>query len=200
VRLELQPLATLDGADLERVRLEGCALGAQRGRRMRLEAARVTRCGFAGSKVTELAWMDVACERSDLSLVEWPRARLTRVVVSDCRATGARWVEGELEDVRFVACQLECAVFTGARLRRVTFEKCRLRDADFGGADLAGTVFDACELHGVDLTGAKLAGADVHTSELVEARLEPRDMKGLVVSREQAVALATLMGAVVKEE
>jgi uncharacterized protein YjbI with pentapeptide repeats len=192
-------LDTLEDVDLEGVRLDGCDLAKRHGSRMRLDSVRWIGGALSESKVAELSWLDVECERCDLCLVEWPAAKLTRVVFRDCRATGARWSEAELEDVRFVGCQLECASFAGARFRRVSFEQCRLRDADFGGADLAGTIFGDCELHGVDLLGAKLAGADVHTSSLREVRIDARDMRGLVVSREQAAVLAQLLGLVVRD-
>jgi uncharacterized protein YjbI with pentapeptide repeats len=80
------------------------------------------------------------------------------------------------------------------------FERCRLRDADFGGADLTGTSFVECELHGVDLVGANLNGADVRSSAFRELRLGVRDVRGLIVNREQAAVLAQLFGLVVRDE
>jgi uncharacterized protein YjbI with pentapeptide repeats len=132
-------------------------------------------------------------------MIVWPSAKLTRVEVRGSRMTGAKLVEGSFESVRFIDCHLEYAMFTDTRFRQVTFESCRLEEADFRGADLTGTAFVNCELRGVDLGRAKLQGADVSSSRCDEIRLAANDVRGLVVSREQAVALATLFGLVVRE-
>lgn len=197
--LEAQALETLDDAELERARLDSCALAKERSERVRFEGVHVVGGTMSESRVDALGWMDVRCERCDLSLAEWPSAKLTRVELVDCRATGLKLVDAELEDVRFVGCQLDYAVFSGARFRRVTFEKCRFRDADFGGADLMGTTFAECELASVELSGAKLDGADIRTSTVKDVRLNARDVKGLVVTREQAAVLAQLFGLVVRD-
>jgi hypothetical protein len=57
---ELAPteLATLDGADLERVRVDGCALAKQRGDRVRFEGVRLVGGELSESKVAALAWID----------------------------------------------------------------------------------------------------------------------------------------------
>jgi uncharacterized protein YjbI with pentapeptide repeats len=197
--LELATLERLDGAEVECARLEGVSLAKTSGERATFEGVVIAGGTFAETRVAEMRWMDVRCERCDISLVEWTAAKLTRVELVDCRMSGARWVGAELEDVRFVSCQLDYAIFSGARFRRVAFEKCRLRDADFGGADLTGTIFSETELQSVDFGAAKLEGADVRTSTLRDVRLTSRDVRGLVVTRDQAAVLAQLFGLVVKD-
>ncbi len=178
-------LEALDDAEVEGARVERCELGKARAARARFDGVHVSGGTLSESRVDAMTWMDVVCERCDLSLAEWPEAKLTRVVLRDCRATGMRLVDAEIEDARFVGCQLDYAVFSGARFRRVAFEKCKLTGADFGGADLMGAVFDDCELVSVEFGGAKLEGADVD---------------GLVVTSAQAAVLAKLFGLDVRDE
>jgi uncharacterized protein YjbI with pentapeptide repeats len=198
--LEIRAFTALDaGVIVEQCRVDGWALAASKSEGVRFDAVHLAACALDETKLTNLRWFDVLCERSTLCMVEWRGAKLTRVLVRGCRVTGAKLAEAELDDVRFVDCQVDYASFAGARLRRVAFESCKLREADFTGADLTGTAFVECDLAGADFSGAKLKGADVSTSQMSGVTVGAGDLKGLVVSREQASALAKLFGLVVKD-
>ncbi len=191
--------SSLDGVELEQCRLDTCALSRQAGERVRFDGVHVVGGALSETKLAQLTWLDVVCERCDLSMIDWPRAKLTRVELRGCRVTGARLALAELDDVRLVDCHLDYASFSEARLRQVSFEKCRLKEADFTGADLAGTAFTECAMEGVDLTRAKLHGADVSTSTLGQVRVGAGDVRGLIVNREQAAALSQLFGLVLRD-
>ena len=198
--LEPRVIAKLADADaIDQSRLDGCALAENKAEKVRFDGVRIVGGSMGASKLTHLAWIDVACERCDLSMIVWPGAKLTRVEVRGSRMTGAKIIEGQLESVRFVDCHLDYATFTGTRFRQVTFESCRLEEADFGGADLTGTSFVDCELRGADFGRAKLQGADVSSSRCEDIRIGAGDVRGLVVNREQAAALATIFGLVVRD-
>jgi uncharacterized protein YjbI with pentapeptide repeats len=197
--LEARAIESLDGLDLEACRVEACALAQARAEHVRFDGVHVVGGTLAGAKLTRLTWLDVLCERADLSMVDWPAAKLTRVEIRDCRVTGAKLEESELVDVRFVGCQIDFGSFSGARLRQVSFEGCRLEEADFGGADLGAAAFVDCNLRGIDLTRARLQGVDVSASTLSEVRVGAADVRGLVVNRDQATALAQLFGLVVRD-
>lgn len=198
--LEPRVIAKLAAGDLiEQCRIDGCALAEIVAERVRFDGVRLVGGTLGASKLAHLAWLDVACERCDLSMIVWPGAKLTRIEVRGSRMTGAKLVEGQLESVRFVDCHLDYATFTDTRFRQVSFESCRLEEADFRGADLTGTSFVNCELRGADFGRAKLQGADVSTSRCSDIRIAPGDVRGLVVNREQAAVLATLFGLVVRD-
>jgi uncharacterized protein YjbI with pentapeptide repeats len=198
--MEPMDVAELDALDLDRCRLDACALAKQSGDRIRFDAVRVVGGTMSETKLTRLSWLDVLCERCDLSLIEWPDAQWSRVEFRDCRFAGGKVEGAELDEVRFVECQLDYASFSGTRFRRVAFERCHLREATFALADLAGTAFLECNLLGIDLSGAKLHGADVSTSALSEVRVGASDVRGLVVNREQAAVLSQLFGLVIRDE
>jgi uncharacterized protein YjbI with pentapeptide repeats len=198
--LEPRSIAGLTaGEAIEQCRIDGCALAEVAAERVRFDGVRLVGGTLGASKLTHLRWLDVACERCDLSMIVWQSARLTRVEVRGSRITGAKLVEGELESVRFIDCHLDYATFSGTRFRQVSFESCRLEEADFRGADLTGTSFVNCELRGADFGRAKLQGADVSTSRLNDIHVAAGDVRGLVVNREQAASLAKLFGLVVRD-
>ena len=197
--LEAKVLDDLDGVEIERCRLEACELASSRADNVRFDAVHIVGGSWSETQLTQLRWLDVLCERCDLSLLEWPKAKWTRVEMRDCRLSGAKLLEAELDHVRFIECQLEYAIFSATRFRQVSFERCRLQEAAFVGADLTGTTFIGCELRGVDFTKAKLQGADVRSSTLQQVSVGAGDVRGLVVNKEQASVLAQLFGLVVRE-
>ena len=200
VHLDPRAFTTIaDGDSIEQCRVDGCALAQVAAAQVRFDTVRLVGGTLGASELRHLRWLDVACERCDLSMIVWPGAKLTRVEVRGSRMTGAKLEEGELESVRFVDCHLDYASFAETRFRQVTFESCRLEEADFRGADLTGTSFVSCELRGADLGRAKLQGADVSSSRCPDLRVSAGDVRGLVVNREQAAALATLFGLVVRD-
>ena len=184
---------------LEACHLTGCDLSKQTADRVAFEGVRVDGGTFAESRLPRLRWSDVACLRTDLSTVVWTEAKLTRVEIRDCRMTGAILEGAELDAVRFVGCHLGYASFERARLRHVSFESCRLDESVFTGGSLLGTAFLDCELRGIDLEGASLKDADVSTSRLTDVKVGVKDLRGLVVNREQASVLAALLGLVVRD-
>jgi uncharacterized protein YjbI with pentapeptide repeats len=198
---ELEPteITSLHGLDLEQCRLDACSLSKKTGEHTHFDGVRVVGGALDETKLAHLTWLDVHCERCNLAMIDWPGAKFLRVEIRDCRLTGAKLIEGELDNVRFAECQLDYASFSGTRFRRVSFEQCRLKEADFSGADLTGTSFIECNLQGIDLTGAKLHGADVSSSSLIEVRVRPEDVRGLVVNREQAAVLSQLFGLVLRD-
>jgi uncharacterized protein YjbI with pentapeptide repeats len=77
------------------------------------------------------------------------------------RATGLNLTRCSLDDLVFVDCRLDLALFRAATLSRVRFEDCRLHDADFFETRCTSVVFEDC-----DLRTASWAGASFTKSEL----------------------------------
>ncbi|MEO8797460.1 MAG: pentapeptide repeat-containing protein [Polyangiaceae bacterium] len=163
-----------------------------------VEAARIVGDTLDASKAANVSLVDVVLEKTSLGMLDWRGASLTRVVFAGCRITGGKLAEATLEDVRFVGCQLDYASFYRSRFARATFEGCQLREADFTGSDLRGVLFGECELERAIFTEAKLEGTDVSSSRIGSIVVRSTDVRGLVVSGDQASVLATVFGLVVR--
>jgi uncharacterized protein YjbI with pentapeptide repeats len=198
--LETVAIEHLDGLELDQCRVEACALAQETGEKIRFDGVRIVGGALTETKLDSIGWIDVLCERCDLSMIEWTNAKFTRVEMRDCRITGAKVLRGEFDNVRFVDCHLEYASFSAAKFRQVSFEQCRLKEAEFSGADLSGTAFKGCDLQGIDFTRAKLQGADISASTLREFRVGAGDVRGLIVNRAQALAITQLFGIVLAED
>jgi uncharacterized protein YjbI with pentapeptide repeats len=193
-------LGTLDErAELSGVAIERGQIVADSVEGVRVDEARLSRTSLAETKLKKPSWRDVTFESCDLTGAAWEGPVLTRVEFHDCKLVGARWPDAELEDVRFVGCQMSYVAFWSAKLVRVEFERCVLREADFQAADSSGVRFVECDLSVANFADAKLSGADVSTSDIQRIRIGHREAQGLIVSREQAVGVAKLLGLTVKD-
>jgi uncharacterized protein YjbI with pentapeptide repeats len=167
------------------------------------QPVRIARCILRNITASDpnarrLHLQDVRIESSDLANLNLSGGLLERVEITSTRLTGTIYTEAQLKSVLFKECKLDLALWRMARLQQCVFERCNLAEADFYGADLSGAVFRDCDLSRADITNAKLVGADLRDCRLDGLRGTPADMKGLIISPDQAPQLITLFGVNVK--
>jgi uncharacterized protein YjbI with pentapeptide repeats len=198
--LDARAVTRLESGELvENCRLDNCTLSREEAQSVRFDGVHIVAGALDETKLASLMWLDVTCERCNLSMVDWRASKLTRVLVRGCRITGGKFAECALDSVRFVDCQIDYVSFEAASFRQVIFESCQLREADFHGADLAGTSFEQCDLKGAEFSRAKLQGVDISSSTLGGITVGQSDVRGLIVSRAQASEFAKLFGLVVRD-
>jgi uncharacterized protein YjbI with pentapeptide repeats len=183
-----------DDAEIGAVAIEGAHWSGKVLRNVELDAVEIRKGMLTGSQWTRARWVDVRCTGCDLSNVEWDDATFARVELVDCRLAGAKLSESRLDHVRFVRCQLSYASLLSTKCSSVAFEDCSLVEAQFHSSDLGGVPFLRCDLAKADFAHAKLEGADVSTSSIVGIRIGAGEVRGLGTTREQAAALAVLLG------
>jgi uncharacterized protein YjbI with pentapeptide repeats len=123
---------------------------------------------------------------------------LTRLTLSDCRLTQARFSDVWLQDVRLISAGLartswRDVTFTGAviagaeafgsLLRRVRFDRCKLDSVNFRDCDLTEVTFDNCVLRNVDFSTARLTrvafpDSKLAATTLVKVTLDRVDLRG----------------------
>jgi uncharacterized protein YjbI with pentapeptide repeats len=158
------------------------------------------RTGFGGAHLPGVRFVDCVVRTADLSNVRAEKARLERVTLSGCRATGLACNDGQLSDVAFADCKVDLTNWRFARFDAVTFEGCNLAGADFTEADLRGASFTGCDLsraqfHKATMTGTRFRrcelqgvggitsweGAVVHPDDLLELSYILAGALGIVV-------------------
>jgi uncharacterized protein YjbI with pentapeptide repeats len=190
---QLDDLGTYSG-----LLLSSCDLSEQAAEDVTFEATLLKHVGLGRTRLPSLQLHDVRLDACDLAEAEWEKLLLSRVEVLGCRMVGWRASEGSLRNVLIKGCSAIGAQFWSTSFKNVRFENCILRDADFQRADLSGVVFDKCDLSNAKLSDAKLAGADLRGSKIEGVRLGLKELQGAIVDMEQAIAIARLLGVVVK--
>jgi uncharacterized protein YjbI with pentapeptide repeats len=138
--------------------------------------------------------------RSDLSLASLAGASFSTCVLDGCKLTGVRLNRAVLKDVSLNECRTDFAQFQYAKLQRVRFERCNLKHAYFNGATMRKTVFEGCDLTGADFSGADISGSDLRRSRIEDIRLAPDQLRGVIVTHDQAIYLAGLLGLVIRDD
>jgi uncharacterized protein YjbI with pentapeptide repeats len=198
--LDLASGVLVDEARLEDVALHGIVPPGTVARSAGIAGARVGG-SLARARLPALHLRDAEVG-VDLANLDAHKAELHRVVLGDCRLTGAQLVEASIRDVTFLRCRLDLAVLAGATLERVVLCDCVLNEASFEQALMRDVRFERCELAGATLTRLRLQRV-----VLTECRLSGlHDLGDLRGARmpwpdlvENAAALAGALGIEVLE-
>jgi uncharacterized protein YjbI with pentapeptide repeats len=200
-RLPAGTLSTLqDDGEYSDMEAAGCNLAGLAAARILFETVHFRKAILGPSKFSSPRLVDCRLSTSDLSGIDWEKARFQRVEFSGCRLIGALLAESEWEDVLFQDSNLERAILSPAKFRSARFVRCNLREASFEYSDLSGVAFEDCDLTRADLRRAKLAGADLRGSQLDGLQAGPEEFSGAIVDSAQALQIAGLLGIIVREK
>lgn len=160
----------------------------------------LTGCTFRGLKLAESGWRgarleDCVFERCDLTRMRPTDLRAYGVHFSGCKLMGVEWTRASLRpQLSFEECSLRYASFVGINLRGTRFVRCQAVETQFVDTDLTDAEFVDTDLTGATFQGTTLAGADLSTAR--GALLDPAKnrVKGVHVSVETALLLASSFG------
>jgi uncharacterized protein YjbI with pentapeptide repeats len=175
-------------------------LGAQVAEFVTFEKTHFKQISMQRSELRALRLADVRFEACDLADSSWERLSASRVELLGCRLIGLQATDGRVEDMLIKGCNAVHAQFWSSVFKRVRFESCNLSETNFQSADLAGVIFDKCDLRGAKMADAKLIGADLRSSNIDGARVGIKELQGAIVTMEQAVSIARVLGVDVRLE
>jgi len=189
-----------DHADYEGFMLEGANFDEAAAAGVTFTRIHFQKCDLARTELHHVEFTDVRFQACNLAGVNWESARMARIALEECGLVGARLFDASLDDLSARDSNCDMAIFWKARFSHVCFERCTFRRASFEGADLSGVVFGECDLTGADFRNAKLAATDFRGSCLDGISAEARDLRGAIISPDQAADLVGLLGVSVKWE
>lgn len=187
------------GMDYSRQSWVGADFSLQKTGGVVFEQIRLKRANLNGLEFNKSRLVDVIMEACDLSGVICANMRFQRAEILDSRLIGTNFLESEFDDVTFKDGNLENIIFVSGTQRHTRYQNCNLRNARFEDADLSGVIFDKCDLTGAYFRGAKLNGTDFRGSIINGMKLDPKDVRGVIIESAQAAQIVTLLGLEVKE-
>jgi fluoroquinolone resistance protein len=147
-------------------------------------------CRFNASSHTGSAFANCTFRRTSLFDATFTRAKLTGAMFDAC-TFGALKVEGG--DWSFTG-------LPGADLRGAVFRGVRMREADLTGAECQGAQFRDADLSGAWTHGATFEDADLRGSDLSAFDPVEVKMRRALITTDQAVVLALVLGLDVRAE
>lgn len=188
-----------DGSVVEGLVSDG-DLSARIGQDVTFDRAHVRRCNLSECSFKLAQLLDSRLDGCDLANGRWEKAHVQRAELIGCRLVGWALVDSQVSNLLIQRCNAELSRFHDTAFHATRFEVCSFKAASFEGADLRGVVFRGCDLRGADLRRAKLKGTDVRGCDLDGIKIGVGDVKGFIVTPQQAVELAALFGVDVRVE
>lgn len=155
---------------------------------------------FAETHLPFSSWTDVLFEECDLSHVTFNRAQFNRVTFRDCKLAGTNFDESMMRDVQWSGCQAPYSLFNLTELQDVRFDDCFLKGANFFEANVDNIQLGASMIEDVQFTGTSLENVDLSRCPFTHIHASEQDLRGAVISSEQALSFIELFGLKVKRE
>jgi len=184
---------------IENVRIVDGILGGEEARVV-FDGCHLKDVSFANATFHEVEFVDVIFETCDFSNVQLEHAVFHRCEIRGSKLTGANLANSKLSHTLFQACDGRYVNFSFAELKIVDFLECHLPDADLYECVGTGFRFDKCQIDNINLAETDLDGVDLSTSTYDRLEVTLTKVAGCIVSREQAMGFARMLGLTVKEE
>lgn len=142
---------------------------------------------------------NVVFQNCDLSNVNFDEGIVHQVELNNCKILGINLLGTTLRNVLFDNCCGDYATFRNVNCKQVKFDNSSLAKADFYESTLRDVYFSHSNLDQMQLSGTKLTGIDLSSCEFSQLGVNIEDVKGCIVSPQQAVGFSKLFGLIVND-
>ena len=118
--------------------------------------------------------------------------------IRDSKGVGLLLPQAKLRHVTMIDCQLRLINLSGCVNKAAAFTRCDLSEGVLNGCGWHRTPLRECRMVGCHVTGTSFDGVDLTTCEVEGWALGGGELKGALVTRDQAAAFALLLGLVIK--
>ncbi|MYL43488.1 pentapeptide repeat-containing protein [Virgibacillus massiliensis] len=193
--IELTHLSYHDLIELSRIeKIKGPLVGEH----VRFEEVYLKKVTLSQSRLSFSRWTDVIFNGCDLSNVDFQDAYFNRVAFHNCKLAGADFDQANFQDVQFIECEAPYCLFNQTLLRDMAFRQCLLKGANFMEVQFDNVQFGYSVIQDVTFTGSSLASIDLSNCQFRTIHLTGEELRGAIISAEQAVSFIELFGVQVK--
>lgn len=173
-------------------------IGPIHAKHVRFSEIHVKNVVFEETHLPYSSWMDVIFEKCDLSNVDFSGAKFIRVEFKDCKMRGANFDNVVMRDVSWMNCQAPYSRFSLTEMKDVRFDNCLLTGSNFLDASVDNLQLGATTIEDVQFTGTSLKNVDLSECQYTYIHVQEDDLRGAIVSPEQAISLIEVFGVKVK--
>ncbi|GAB5496656.1 MAG: hypothetical protein Phyf2KO_17360 [Phycisphaerales bacterium] len=137
---------------------------------------------------------DTTLDTCDLRNTVLMDLQASRVVLRDCQLLGVDVSGAALRDLVCINCQIKLGRGFGARFERCWFESCDLRETEFEESRFERVAFRGCDLRQARLLRSPLRQVDFRGSRVEGIAVGPDELRGAVITPDQAEIFAAAMG------
>ncbi len=153
---------------------------------------------FSACAMQGIGLVDVIFRNCDLSNLDLTGCSVMRCTLMDCKAVGLLLPQAKLRHFRALDCQMRMANLSGCKCKAASFTRCDLSGAVLLGCELQCSPFDECRLVGCNVSGTSFGGIDLTTCEVEGWQLGGGELRGAIVTRDQAADFSRLLGLTIR--
>lgn len=167
--------------------------------RIEFRGCRFEKCDLRALTTCHASFVDCVLDHCDLSGAVLEKGTMQRVHFLGCRLTGVRFSEGTLMNVLFEDCQMDYESLDKEKVQHVCVSRCTLKESMFIECKWSDLVLSDCVLDGSEFARFPLKGMDLSACRFTHLRVDVNALRGLKVTREQAMSLSMLLGLVIAD-
>lgn len=149
-------------------------------------------------KMISCLFADVIFDHCDLSNACFSESVFRRCIFRNCRMTGIDFSDCSFTDVTMHDSLALLANLNQTTWKNVEWKQICFQETYFYNVKFKDINVKDCDFTSSEFNQTKLSGIDVSSSNIESIATQPENLKGMIVNREQAVALAQLLGIIVK--
>lgn len=185
---------------VQKVRFDGGFMTGAEGERLTFDDVIFKDVSFAGSDLSGSEFVDAIFDTCDLSNVNFQSAMFHRCEIVNSKLTGADFANAKLGHTLFKECDGRYSNFSFSGMKEVEFAECNLTDADIYESSFNNVQFKVCKLDNINFTETDLKGIDLSDSTYDRIEVTLPKIAGCIVSKDQAIGFARVLGLSVIEE
>ncbi len=186
--------ALADGEDIENCRFYGDAFPETSGRLIEFHGCVFEKCTIGENEIERMVFTDCVFVRCDMSRCNLKKSTLQRVEFRECRLIGASFENAVLMSVSFGKCQMDFCNFSNAKAQHLLMQECSMKENAFISYKWKEWTMRLCDLTGCEFGDTSLKGLDVTDCLIGNWHTDLYALRGLKVTKEQAVTFAGLLG------
>ena len=173
-----------EGIDMDHLDLHG----------VEFRSCRFVRCTMRNCDLRGAGFTDVVFDHCDLAGARMERTALIRCEMTASRLTGADMIDAVLRYVTMSDCSADFLNFSSTKLDTVSVTGTSLKEASLTGVQMKRVAMDGCTLDRAVFHQTPMKGMDMTGNRLHALTIGFGDLRGMIVTQEQAAELALLLG------
>ena len=185
---------------IERVRIDGGIITGSEEERLSFDDVRFKDVSFSSSELRATEFVDVVFDTCDFSNVNFQNAVFHRCEFINSKLTGADFANAKIGHTLFNECDGRYINFSFSGMKEIDFTKCNLMDGDFYECGFKEVRFSICKMDDINFSETDLNGVDLSDNTYKRIEVSLPKIAGCIVSQDQAIGFARVLGLTVKEE
>jgi len=178
---------------------ENCSIEGENAEKVSFKQVLFRNVDFKRTAFARVEFEDVRFENCDLSNMELGGAIIHRVEFDNCKMVGLKLSGAAIHNTAMDKCNCKYSNLRFSFCKRFEARDSILDSSDFQGSEMVDVRYEDTSMRHCQMSGTSLCGIDISTCAIEGIGIRMEDMKGAVVSPEQAVMFAAMMGLSVKD-